>query len=139
MIALLSGLLFGAGLTLSDMINQHKVLGFLNITGTWDPSLLFVMGGALLVFIPGYQLLVKNRKQALNHAPMQIPVHHKIDRSLVIGAAVFGIGWGLGGVCPGPALVDLLSGSTGAFGFFIAMLIGMGAANWIKGIAVFRR
>lgn len=139
MIALLSGLLFGAGLTLSDMINQHKVLGFLNITGTWDPSLLFVMGGALLVFIPGYQLLVKNRKQALNHAPMQIPVHHKIDRSLVIGAAVFGIGWGLGGVCPGPALVDLLSCSTGAFGFFIAMLIGMGAATWIKGIAVFRR
>lgn len=129
MIALLSGLLFGAGLTLSGMIDPHKVLGFLNITGTWDPSLLFVMGGALLVFMPGYQLLVKNRKLALNQAPMQIPPHSKIDHTLIIGAAIFGIGWGLAGVCPGPALVNLLSGSIGVFGFFIAMLAGMAGVH----------
>lgn len=129
MIALLSGLLFGAGLTLSGMIDPHKVLGFLNITGAWDPSLLFVMGGALLVFMPGYQLLVKNRKLALNQAPMQIPTHSKIDHTLIIGAAIFGIGWGLAGVCPGPALVNLLSGSIGVFGFFIAMLAGMAGVH----------
>jgi uncharacterized membrane protein YedE/YeeE len=129
MIALLSGLLFGAGLTLSGMIDPHKVLGFLNITGAWDPSLLFVMGGALLVFMPGYQLLVKNRKLALNQAPMQIPPHSKIDHTLIIGAAIFGIGWGLAGVCPGPALVNLLSGSIGVFGFFIAMLAGMAGVH----------
>jgi uncharacterized membrane protein YedE/YeeE len=129
MIALLSGLLFGAGLTLSGMIDPHKVLGFLNITGAWDPSLLFVMGGALLVFMPGYQLLVKNRKLALNQAPMQIPPHSKIDHTLIIGAAIFGIGWGLAGVCPGPALVNLLSGSIGVFGFFIAMLAGMAGGH----------
>jgi uncharacterized membrane protein YedE/YeeE len=129
MIALLSGLLFGAGLTLSGMIDPHKVLGFLNITGAWDPSLLFVMGGALLVFMPGYQLLVKNRKLTLNQAPMQIPPHSKIDHTLIIGAAIFGIGWGLAGVCPGPALVNLLSGSIGVFGFFIAMLAGMAGVH----------
>lgn len=129
MIALLSGLLFGAGLTLSGMIDPHKVQGFLNITGAWDPSLLFVMGGALLVFMPGYQLLVKNRKLALNQAPMQIPPHSKIDHTLIIGAAIFGIGWGLAGVCPGPALVNLLSGSIGVFGFFIAMLAGMAGVH----------
>lgn len=125
MIALLSGLLFGAGLTLSGMIDPHKVLGFLNITGTWDPSLLFVMGGALFIFIPGYQILVKNRRQALNHEPLQIPTNRRIDRKLVSGAAIFGIGWGLAGICPGPALINLMSGSAGAIGFFVAMLAGM--------------
>lgn len=111
------------------MIDPHKVLGFLNITGTWDPALLFVIGGALLVFMSGYQLLVKNRKLALNQAPMQIPTHSKVDLALIIGAAIFGIGWGLGGICPGPALVNLLSGSIGIFGVFIAMLAGMAGVH----------
>lgn len=128
MFALISGLLFGAGLTFSGMINPDNVIGFLNLTGDWNPSLMFVMGGALLVFIPGYHFLVKPRQTALNHEPIQLPVNKCIDEKLIVGAALFGVGWGLGGICPGPALVNLLGGSFGGMSFVISMLIGMWAA-----------
>ena len=124
-IGLLSGVLFGLGLAVSGMILPQKVQGFLDITGVWDPSMMLVMGGALLVFMPGYLLLVKPRQRALNGEPFHLPTKRPIDRRLLLGSALFGIGWGLGGVCPGPALANLADSSFPLLAFIVAMLLGM--------------
>ena len=118
------GFLFGLGLIVSGMINPAKVLGFLDLFGNWDPSLAFVMGGALAVTIPGYYLVLKRPAPVLS-TTFDVPVKTQIDRPLLAGAACFGVGWGLVGLCPGPAIAALGSGQIEALVFVAAMVIGM--------------
>ena len=122
--ALVSGILFGMGMAVSGMIDPAKVVGFLDISGNWDPSLAFVMGGALAVFMPSYFLLIKPRKQSVSGAKMCTPTNTKIDARLLSGAAIFGLGWGLAGICPGPAVASLALGNVSIVLFFVAMLAG---------------
>lgn len=122
--ALLAGVLFGAGLILAGMANPAKVLGFLDLAGAWDPSLALVMGSALAVSAPAFWL-ARKRRHALNGEAYQIPVSRQLDRRLVLGAIGFGIGWGLAGFCPGPALVAAGALSSKGLIFTAAMLAGM--------------
>lgn len=115
------GLLFGLGLTISSMVNPAKVLNFLDITGQWDPSLALVMGSALAVAALGYRFVLKRPAPALANA-FQIPAKSTIDTQLILGAALFGIGWGLVGLCPGPALAVLHTGMSEALIFGASML-----------------
>ncbi|MEA3300255.1 MAG: DUF6691 family protein [Pseudomonadota bacterium] len=119
------GLLFGLGLLTSGMANPAKVLGFLDLAGAWDPSLALVMGGAVAVGLVGFGFAGK-RALSLLGAPLQVPTRRDIDRPLVLGSLGFGIGWGLAGFCPGPALVALGAGELKAAVFTLAMLAGMG-------------
>lgn len=118
------GLLFGLGLIVSGMADPSKVLGFLDLAGRWDPSLAFVMGGAIAVALPGFAL-AKRRDRAWLGTPMQWPAATTIDRRLLGGSLAFGVGWGLAGFCPGPALVALGMGRWEAALFVLAMLAGM--------------
>lgn len=122
--ALLAGLLFGIGLMVSGMANPAKVLGFLDLAGTWDPSLAFVMTGAIaigsLVF-----LVARRRERSFLGLPVQLPASTSVTLRLVLGSAAFGVGWGLAGFCPGPALVALGAGYPKAIGFVMAMVAGM--------------
>jgi uncharacterized membrane protein YedE/YeeE len=120
----LIGVLFGLGLMISGMTNPAKILAFLDLSGAWDPSLIFVMGGAVLVGLIAFYL-AKNRTQSFLGGAMHMPTRRDIDRPLLIGSAMFGLGWGLAGFCPGPALVSLGSGELKALVFVIAMLGGM--------------
>lgn len=121
--ALLSGLIFGIGLILSGMTDPKKVMGFLDFIGNWDPSLMFVMIGAISISFVGFQL-TKNRTKSLLDAPLNLPKNSKITLPLMLGSALFGIGWGLSGLCPGPAIVSI-STLEDAGNFIAAMLIGM--------------
>lgn len=121
---LFSGLLFGAGLVLSGMTDPAKVIGFLDVGGAWDPSLAFVMGGAVLVHATGRRLM-RGARTPWFTGDFSAPLRTHIDRALVIGSALFGVGWALAGYCPGPALVALGSGSIGAISFVAFMLLGM--------------
>jgi uncharacterized membrane protein YedE/YeeE len=120
----LAGLLFGLGLILAGMTDPGKVQGFLDLAGLWDPSLMFVMGGAILVGIGAFAL-ARRRTTAFLGGAMHLPARKDIDRRLVIGSLVFGAGWGLAGFCPGPALVALGAGHWQALLFTVAMLAGM--------------
>jgi uncharacterized membrane protein YedE/YeeE len=122
-----AGLVFGLGLVISGMADPAKVLNFLDVAGTWDPSLAFVMGGAIAVALPGYWLTFRRSKPLLADR-FSLPPKSPIDRRLVGGAAIFGIGWGLAGFCPGPAIVSLPLGAPGTLVFVPAMLIGIAAA-----------
>jgi uncharacterized protein len=122
--SLLAGLLFGVGLIVSGMTNPAKIIGFLDLFGKWDPSLAFVMGGALLVGSIAFRFAGK-RQRALLGTPMNIPTKRDIDRRLVLGNLTFGIGWGLAGYCPGPAVTSLATGGSKPWIFFLAMLAGM--------------
>ncbi|MEQ8440390.1 MAG: YeeE/YedE family protein [Alphaproteobacteria bacterium] len=122
--ALLAGILFGAGLALSGMMNPAKVIGFLDITGNWDPSLAFVMGGALAVMAVGYQIARRRQRPALDES-FHYPTSTAVDRRLVAGAALFGVGWGISGLCPGPALAGLMTGTPEILTFVGAMAVGM--------------
>lgn len=124
--ALLSGLIFGLGLILAGMANPAKVLAFLDLAGLWDPSLALVMGGGIAMGSLAFAL-ARRRTQSLLGLPMQLPTSRQLDRRLVGGSITFGIGWGLAGICPGPALVLLGSGSYKGMIFVVAMLAGMGA------------
>ena len=119
-----SGLIFVLGLILAGMTEPLKVKGFLDIAGAWDPSLGLVMGGAIAVGAVAFAL-ARRRKKSWSGAPMEIPTDQTTDSRLVIGGALFGIGWGIGGFCPGPALVALGSGSASVASFVVAMLVGM--------------
>jgi uncharacterized membrane protein YedE/YeeE len=121
----LVGLVFGLGLILSGLTDPGKVLAFLDLAGAWDPSLLFTMGGAVLVTAAGFRL-AKKRGRALFGAPIGFPTSTGIDRRLVLGSAVFGVGWGLAGFCPGPALASIGAGALGPLIFVVAMVAGMG-------------
>jgi uncharacterized membrane protein YedE/YeeE len=120
----LVGLLFGLGLILSGMTDPSKVLGFLDIFGLWDPSLALVMGGAIGVGFFAFAIVKKRIVNFLGGA-LHLPTSSQIDKPLVIGAVLFGAGWGLAGFCPGPALVSLASGQIKAAAFVVFMLIGM--------------
>ena len=128
-VAFLSGLIFGIGLILSRMADPAKVLNFLDFTGYWDPSLAFVMIGAIAVGLFGFSL-AKKRPASLLDKPMQLPTATRIDKRLVAGSSLFGVGWGLAGICPGPALVTLSAGVAPALIFVISMLFGMMLYRW---------
>lgn len=122
--ALLAGILFGMGLAVSGMLIPDKVLNFLDIAGHWDPSLALVMGGALAITIPGYHLVTKRPKPVLAEA-FSLPTSRDIDAKLLTGAALFGLGWGLSGLCPAPALVNITTAFVDVLAFVGAMLVGM--------------
>lgn len=122
--AILSGALFGAGLALSGMMNPAKVLNFLDLAGVWDPSLALVMGGALAVAVPAFAL-ARGMRHPLFAIAFEVPMRTDLDPRLLGGAALFGLGWGLVGICPGPAIALLSTGLPAAFMFFAAMLAGM--------------
>ncbi|MGE8450654.1 DUF6691 family protein [Cupriavidus basilensis] len=122
--ALLAGLLFGIGLMVSGMANPAKVLGFLDLAGRWDPSLAFVMVGAIAIGSLAF-FVAKRRKRSFLGLPVQLPASTDITPRLVLGSATFGIGWGLAGFCPGPALVAMGAGYPKAVGFVAAMVAGM--------------
>ena len=122
--ALVSGAIFGLGLTISGMINPAKVLGFLDLFGAWDPSLAFVMGGAFAVTAVGYRLAWRRPGPAFE-ARFALPTANDVDARLVAGSALFGLGWGLVGLCPGPAIAALGVGGGEAALFFAAMAVGM--------------
>lgn len=127
----LSGLVFGLGLILSGMANPAKVLGFLDLAGAWDPSLALVMGGALAVGLVAFGV-AKRREASLLGEPMRLPTARRIDARLVGGSLLFGVGWGVAGFCPGPALVVLGMGEVKAVVFVLAMLAGMGLFEIIE-------
>ncbi|MDC8769952.1 YeeE/YedE family protein [Roseateles albus] len=118
------GLLFGLGLILAGMTDPSKVLGFLDLAGQWDPSLAFVMGGAILVSLGAFAL-AKKRSQSFLGGAMHLPTSRDIDRRLITGSLLFGAGWGLAGFCPGPAIVSVATGNPKAIVFVLAMLAGM--------------
>ena len=125
------GLVFGLGLIISGMTDPGKVLGFLDLAGLWDPSLAFVMGGAILVGVFAFAVARKRTTSVLGGA-MQLPTARHIDRRLVLGSLLFGAGWGIAGFCPGPAIVSLGTGEPKALVFVLAMLAGMGAFEWME-------
>ncbi|QBP75714.1 YeeE/YedE family protein [Herbaspirillum huttiense] len=127
--ALAAGLLFGLGLIVSGMADPAKVLGFLDLAGQWDPSLALVMGGAIAIGLPAFTL-ARKRQRTLLGEPMQLPTARTIDRRLVLGSLLFGIGWGIAGICPGPALVLLGMASGKGLAFVLAMLAGMLLFRW---------
>jgi hypothetical protein len=122
----LSGFIFGLGLAVSEMIDPARVIGFLDVAGQWDPTLLLVMVGALAVTVPGFPLILR-RRHPLLASKFSLPSQTKIDRPLISGAAIFGVGWGLAGFCPGPALAALSSLSP-SVGMFVAAMI---AGQWL--------
>ncbi|NVD07978.1 YeeE/YedE family protein [Vibrio sp. JPW-9-11-11] len=127
--SLVAGVLFGLGMIISGMANPAKVIGFLDIAGVWDPSLAFVMGGALMVFMPAYHWLIKPRKAPVAAQSFCLAHHKKVDKRLLSGAVLFGIGWGLAGICPGPAMSSLGLGNIGVWIFFASMMVGLGITN----------
>lgn len=131
--AFIAGLAFGIGLIVSQMANPAKVLGFLDVAGRWDPSLAFVMAGAIAVAVAGFAFAVR-RQTTLLGTPILLPTTRVIDARLIGGALLFGIGWGLAGLCPGPALVALGAGQGKALVFVAAMLAGMLAFEWSEGV-----
>ena len=129
--SLLAGLVFGLGLIVSGMANPAKVLGFLDLAGHWDPSLAFVMAGAIAVGIVAFAVARKRTRSYLD-VEMKLTTAHHIDRRLIVGGLLFGIGWGVAGFCPGPAIVALGMGESKAFIFVAAMLAGMGAFELLE-------
>ncbi len=123
--AFIAGLLFGIGLLLAGMADPAKVLAFLDLAGHWDPSLAFVMGGGIGAAIIPFTL-ARRRTQSLTGCPMQLPTRRDIDAPLIVGSLLFGVGWGIAGICPGPAVVVAGSGNLAILPFFLAMLAGMG-------------
>jgi len=130
LVTVFTGLIFGIGLIMSGMTNPAKVQNFLDLFGTWDPSLALVMGGAILITMPGFWL-VQKRQTPLFEDTFLIPKKINLDLHLLTGAGIFGIGWGLGGFCPGPAFVSISAGSKGTILFIVNMLIGMILAKFI--------
>ena len=129
--ALLSGLVFGLGLIVSGMVNPAKVLGFLDLAGAWDPSLALVMAGAVAVGFFAF-LAAKKRTRSLIGAEMKLPTASAINRRLLAGSALFGVGWGVAGFCPGPGLAALGMGEPKALVFVAAMLVGMEIFTWLE-------
>jgi uncharacterized protein len=130
-VALVAGALFGVGLAISGMVNPAKVVGFLDVAGgEWDPTLIFVMGGALLVIIPAFRMILKRPRPILADG-FALPTESALDRRLLGGASLFGVGWGLSGFCPGPAVVAMVTGLVPVFAFVGAMMGGMAIYAWI--------
>jgi hypothetical protein len=123
-LALAVGLIFGLGLCLSGMVEPAKVIGFLDLAGSWDPSLAFVMAGAIAVALPAF-LVARRRSAAWIGGAIDLPTARALDAPLIVGSAIFGVGWGLAGVCPAPGVVDLGFASPGAAAFVASMAAGM--------------
>lgn len=136
--AFVTGLVFGLGLILSGMTDPSKVLGFLDLAGKWDPSLAFVMGGAIAVGLVAFRF-AEGRTKAWLGDTMRLPTARQIDKRLVLGGLTFGIGWGLAGYCPGPALASLAQGGAKPIIFVIAMLAGMAIYEVQDRLAAMRR
>jgi uncharacterized protein len=130
-VGLMTGFIFGLGLCLSRMTDPAVVQGFLDLAGAWDPTLVFVMASGVAVTFIGYRFVLR-RKQPIWAAKFPPPVSGMVDTSLLSGAAIFGVGWGLAGYCPGPAVVSLASGRRAVILFVIAMLAGMIAVRWMR-------
>ena len=131
LISLLSGIIFGLGLTISGMVNPQKVLGFLNIFDAWDPSLIFVMVGAIIIFAPLHFIFKKKSRPIL--AKNFISIQNKnIDKKLLIGSGLFGVGWGLVGLCPGPAIASISFLNPSSLIFVLFMFVGFFIANRIE-------
>lgn len=128
LVAAAAGLLFGLGLSVSQMVNPAKVINFLDVAGHWDPTLALVLGGALLVTVPAFRLILR-RSAPLLDGRFHLPTRQDIDLRLIGGASLFGIGWGLAGLCPGPAVVASLSGFAGVLVFVATMLAGSWLAS----------
>lgn len=131
-VAFASGVLFGAGLAVSGMMDPSRVRGFLDFFGTWDPTLAFVMGGAMAVMAIAWLIQRRLEKPAFSHG-FNLPGTTHIDRRLVLGSVIFGIGWGLAGLCPGPGLASLAINPLPALTFVVAMAIGMGLFHLLDG------
>ena len=133
---LFSGVLFGVGLVVSGMTQASKVVAFLDFAGDWDPSLAFVMAGAIAVY-SSLSLVIRRRLTPLHAAAFSLPSRRDLDVPLVLGAVVFGVGWGLSGWCPAPSIVAAGTGERTALVFLLAMLIGMRAHRWVhaRGVA----
>lgn len=129
-VSFILGMLFSMGLSISGMVNPDKVLGWLDFFGAWDPSLIFVMGGAVTVNILFFKLILK-RKHPLLENKFSVPTKTVVDNRLLVGSALFGIGWGLGGVCPGPGLSNLFLFNPKVIAFLVAMVFGMIAFKWV--------
>lgn len=132
------GLIFGLGIAVSGMINPAKVLNFFDLAGTWDPSLAFVMGGALAVAIPGYHFVLR-RPTPVMEARFQLPDTQRIDRRLVLGSATFGIGWGIAGFCPGGALPALGTGRLDVIVFIASLILGLLIARVLQRLSLTRK
>ena len=130
-LALFSGSIFGLGLTISSMTNPDKVLGFLDLFNNWDPSLAFVMGGAIIITAPMLFVLTKNKNLILSKE-LHLPTNKEIDKKLIIGSLIFGLGWGLVGLCPGPAISSLALLEVPSIIFVIFMFIGFYCSKFIK-------
>ena len=130
-LALISGLVFGFGLILSGMANPAKVIGFLDIAGSWDPSLAFVMGGAIAIGFFAFKY-AETRDTTFLGEELNLPRNNTIDKRLIGGSLVFGAGWGLGGFCPGPGLVSLGMGYSGGIIFALSMVVGMLAFELVQ-------
>lgn len=124
LVSFVSGLLFGLGLILSGMTDPRNIVDFLDVSGAWNPRLLFVMAGAVFVSFFAFRYAGRRSRSMLDE-PMQIPTNRKLDMRLVVGATLFGIGWGLAGYCPGPALASVATGLMQPLIFVLAMLVGM--------------
>ena len=129
--SLLSGIIFGIGLIISGMTNPEKVIGFLRITDNWDPSLMFVMGGAI-IFASPFMFLFRNNETSLLGHELQIPSKKDLDKNLIIGSSLFGIGWGLVGLCPGPAISSLVFLNPISLLFLFSMCVGVLLQKKIK-------
>lgn len=130
-VALLSGLLFGAGLVLAGMTDPARVLGFLDLAGRWDPTLAFVMGSAVLVTLPTFRLL-RGRQRPVLAARFYLPTRKDLDPALIGGAAIFGIGWGIAGLCPGPAIANLGTAAPEILAFVVSMVVGMALHDRVR-------
>ena len=128
--SLIAGIIFGIGLTISEMVNPQKVLGFLNIFDAWDPSLMFVMIGAILIFSP-LHFIFKRKSQPIFAKNFIVPSNKNIDKNLIIGAMMFGAGWGLAGLCPGPAISSMSFLNTNVYLFVLFMFLGFYLGNFI--------
>lgn len=127
----ITGVIFGLGLIISGMTDPEKVLGFLDLAGAWDPSLFFVMVGAISISAVAFYI-ARRRDRSVLGAPMQLPTSKRIDKRLLLGSLMFGVGWGIAGFCPGPALVSTASGQPKALLFTAAMLAGMALTHVIE-------
>jgi len=122
-IALLTGIIFGLGLSISQMTDRERVLGFLDVTGVWDPTLIFVLGGAVGVTVIAFRFVLR-RPQPFVAPKFQLPISNVIDRPLLLGSVLFGIGWGISGYCPGPGVTSLVQGNGNPVLFMAALIVG---------------
>jgi uncharacterized protein len=129
--ALISGIIFGLGLGVSQMTNPYKVVNFIDVFGNWDPSLAFVMGGAMITFLIGYKFLLPKMKKSFIGDSFSLPDKTSIDKNLIAGSVVFGIGWALSGFCPGPGITALVTLQDESIGFVVAMSLGVTIYHFI--------